>query len=84
MSNYIDHSGSEWTKIDAYLEYQREWNMRVYVAIGVGGLPSNPQQLFITPLDHICSYPFVYRSRLIPFKRNFDHGIDDAEQLELF
>ena len=79
--------GTDWadrSKIDAYLEYQREWNMRVYVAIGVGGLPSNPQQLFITPLDHISSFPFVYRSRLIPFKRNFDHGINDAEQLELF
>ncbi|TMI65369.1 MAG: hypothetical protein E6H07_05460 [Bacteroidetes bacterium] len=79
--------GTDWAdryKIDSYLEYQRDKNMRVYVAIGVGGTASNPEKLFVTPLDHISMYPFVYQSRLIPFKKNPEQRIDDAEQLELF
>lgn len=79
--------GTDWAdryKIDSYLDYQRDKNMRVYVAIGVGGNASNPEKLFVTPLDHISMFPFVYQSRLIPFKKNPEQRIDDAEQLELF
>ena len=79
--------GTDWAdrnKIDSYLDYQRDKNIRVYVAIGIGGLASNPEKLFVTPLDHISNYPFVYQSRLIPFKKNPEQSIDDAEQLELF
>jgi hypothetical protein len=79
--------GTDWadrSKIDSYLDYQREWNIRVLVAIGIGGQPSNPEQLFITPLDHISKYPFVFQSHLIPFKRIFLSEIEDVEQLKLF
>jgi len=79
--------GIDWAdrdKIEIYKNYQRDTNLRVYVAIGVGGLASNPEKLFVTPLDHISMYPNVFQSHLIPFKRNPEQRIDDAEQLELF
>ena len=72
-------------QIENYLRYQQETNMQVFIAIGIGGHPFNPEHLFVTPLDHICTYPFVYRSRLISFKRESeDRNIEDVEQLELF
>ena len=80
--------GIDWAdkdKIERYKVYQQEFNMPVLIAIGVGGLPSNPEHLFVTPLDHICIYPFVFRSRLIPFRRDSEYRfIDNVEQLELF
>lgn len=71
-------------QINNYMEYQRDTNMRVFVAIGVGGVASNPEKLFVTPLEHICMNTLVYQSHLFSFKRNPEQSIDDAEQLELF
>jgi hypothetical protein len=72
-------------KIEKYKRYQQEHMMPVLIAIGIGGHPSNPEYLFVTPLDHICMYPFVYRSMLIPFRRDSEYRfIDNVEQLELF
>jgi hypothetical protein len=80
--------GLDWADIDKigrYKSYQQEFNIPVLIAIGIGGLPSNPEHLFVTPLDHICMYPFVFRSRLIPFRRDSKaRFINDVEQLELF
>jgi hypothetical protein len=39
-------------EIQTYVRYQQEQNIRVFVAIGIGGEPSNPEKLFVTPLDH--------------------------------
>ena len=38
-------------KLNNYKEYQVKYNFPVFIAIGVGGLPSNPDRLFIVPLD---------------------------------
>src|SRR5689334_417135 len=54
-------------QIENYNQYQSQNGITVFVAIGIGGTPSNPEQLFITPLDHIKKYPEVFRSRLIKF-----------------
>jgi len=71
-------------QIDNYLNYQRERNIQVFIAIGIGGEPSNPEKLFITPLDHISMYTEVFESHLIRYKRNPKQRFDDSEQLSLF
>ena len=59
-------------------------NIQVFIAIGIGGEPSNPEKLFITPLDHISMYTEVFESHLIRYKRNPKQRFDDSEQLSLF
>ena len=80
--------GIDWAnndKIERYKAYQQEFNIPVLIAIGIGGAPSNPEHLFVTPLDHISMYPFVFKSRLLQFRRDLNQrNIDDVEQLELF
>lgn len=71
-------------QIDAYKDFQYQRAISVYVAIGIGGTPSNPQQLFITPLDHIKMFPDVFRSRLIPYTKDPLQKFDTSEQLPLF
>lgn len=71
-------------QICIYKDYQYQNNILVLIAIGIGGLPSNPEKLFVTPLDHISMYPNVFESHLMEYKRNPGHRIDDTEQLELF
>ena len=83
---FID-GGVYWAEryqISNYLDYQNKNGVPVLIAVGVGGAPSNPEKLFVTPLDHICMYTHVFESHLIPFKRNPEHRIDDTEQLKLF
>jgi hypothetical protein len=71
-------------QIGNYEGFQNQNRIPVLVAIGIGGEPSNPEKLFVTPLDHICKYPEVYESHLIPYKRNPEQSIDDTGQLKLF
>jgi hypothetical protein len=71
-------------QINSYKDFQYQNNISVFVAIGVGGLPSNPEKLFVTPLNHICKYTDVYESHLMPYKRNPELKIEDAKQLKLF
>lgn len=75
---------AEQYQISNYLDYQNYYRIPVFVAIGLGGEPSNPKKLFITPLDHISMYTHVFESHLIPYRRIPGYRIDDAEQLELF
>jgi hypothetical protein len=51
-----------WTsenQIKEYINFQRQRAMTVLMLLGVGGVPSNPKDLFITPLDHISMYTHV-------------------------
>lgn len=78
----------EWAnsfQICSYEEFQITRNMPVFIAIGIGGEPSNPEKLFVTPLDYISRYIEVYESELIPFKRKPTHKFFyDYRQLTLF
>jgi hypothetical protein len=68
-----NNSGIEWAKlyqIKWYEEYERKENIPVWVAIGIGGTPDNPQQLFLTKLSNIAQYPFVFESFLKNYRRN--------------
>jgi hypothetical protein len=72
-------------QIRNYLEFQREKGMPVFIALGVGGAPTTPAQLFVTPLDHISKYPIVEESQLIPFHRHPQRRFFfDVMQLRLF
>lgn len=71
-------------QINTYCDYQSQNAITVYVAIGIGGTPSNPGLLFITPLNHIKMYPTVFRSHLIPYQKNPLQRFEDNRQLQLF
>ena len=84
---YIINGVINWAKphqIREYLKFQYQNNVTVLVALGIGGSPSNPERLFVTPLDHMCIYKDIFESHLLPFKRNPAQSIDDSEQLKLF
>jgi len=62
----------EWaskSKIDRYTKFENEKRIPVFVAIGIGGEPSNPEKLFVTPLCNISNQSEVYESALIPYSR---------------
>lgn len=59
--------------------------MPVFIVIGIGGTQSNPEKLFVTPLDNIKTYVEVYEHQLIEYKRNPTHKFFyDTIQLKLF
>jgi hypothetical protein len=78
----------EWadiSKIEKYLKFENQNRIPVFVAIGVGGEPSMPDKLFVTPLQNLRDSPQVYESDLIPYKRDATRKFYyDAEQLKLF
>lgn len=68
-----------------YVRFQSESNIPVFVAIGIGGEPKNPEKLFVTPLNNIKGFPEVYESQLIPYKRETKRQFYfNTYQLELF
>lgn len=60
-------------QICSYEDFQNQKRIPVFIAIGIGGDPSNPEKLFVTPLCNISMYTDVYESDLIPYKRNPKH-----------
>lgn len=61
-------------QIQNYINYEREYKIKVFVAIGIGGSPNYPNRLFIVPLEQIHSYPNVFESYLKNFERNPNHN----------
>jgi hypothetical protein len=50
----FQHREIDWAKpyqIQNYISYQEKNNIPVFIAIGVGGKPSEPEQLFVAPLN---------------------------------
>lgn len=69
----------------SYMDFQYWTTTRVFIAIGIGGQPSNPDKLFVTPLDYISMHNEVYESDLIPYKRKTQSKFFyDTVQLQLF
>lgn len=58
---YIDLG--DFYKLNAYRKFEREKNIQVYVVLGVGGAPSDPEELFIIPLPHVTSNK-IHRRKL--------------------
>ena len=72
-------------QVCVYEHFQEQNRIPVFIAIGIGGEPSNPERLFVTPLDNISMYTEVYESDLIPYKRKPTHKFFyDTVQLRLF
>jgi hypothetical protein len=78
----------KWAKdsqICSYRMFQDQVRIPVFVAIGIGGEPSNPEKLFVTPLNNIWMVNELYESDLIPFKRKpTNKFFYDPRQLKLF
>lgn len=73
------------SQICTYQMFQDRVRIPVFVAIGIGGEPSMPEKLFVTPLVNICMNTYVSESDLIPFKRKPTHKFYyDPDQLKLF
>ena len=73
------------SKICAYRMFQDQVRIPVFVAIGIGGEPDNPEKLFLTPLNNIHMHNELYETDLIPFKRKPNHKFYyDVQQLKLF
>lgn len=68
-------------KICAYRMFQAQTRIPVFVAIGIGGEPDQPEKLFLTPLDNIYMHNELFETDLIPFKRKptrkmyYDHQL---------
>lgn len=61
----------EWAKdyqFSNYKEYAEKTKLPVYVVIGVGGIPSVPNELFVLPLADI-KYSSLYKKQLLPYKK---------------
>jgi hypothetical protein len=56
-------------KIRIYKQFQKEKGIIVFIAIGIGGKPYNPEKLFVTPLDKICMHSEVSESDLMFYSR---------------
>lgn len=73
------------SQIAIYQKYQKEFNIPVFIAIGIGGEASNPEKLFVTPLRNIDSHRDVYESDLLLYKRKpANKFFYDTVQLKLF
>lgn len=64
------HGGIEWAKKYQLINYKKfaKENMPVFVMIGVGGEPTNPNRLYIIPLKNISS-TILKREQLHPYER---------------
>ena len=68
-----------------YLNFELRSRIPVFIAIGIGGEPSKPEKLFVTPLRNLENYTEVYESDLIPYKRKpTSRFFYDPGQLKLF
>ncbi len=52
-----------------YQKFSEDKQIPVYIALGVGGSPDNPAELYIIPLDALSSN-IIYRYELSRFKRS--------------
>jgi hypothetical protein len=78
----------EWAsqnQIRTYKNFEKRYRIEVFVAVGIGGDPSNPEKLFVTPLCNISKYTEVYESDLLHYERKPTRRFFyDTVQLKLF
>jgi hypothetical protein len=72
-------------QIFMYEEFQRKRAIPVFIAIGIGGTPSHPDRLFVTPLCNLIAYTDVSEQQLIPYNRRpTQRFFYDTRQLRLW
>ncbi|RYG42155.1 MAG: hypothetical protein EOO01_23640 [Chitinophagaceae bacterium] len=59
--------------IRRYLQYQELHAVPMYVAIGIGGTPPNPEKLFVTLLDKLSLQSEINRAELSRYQRKPEH-----------
>ncbi len=75
---------AEPNQLKNYRHFQNHWNITLFVAIGIGGEPSIPNLLFVTPLSMIGEKTHVGEEDLVLYKRDKRRGFFfDAKQLNL-
>jgi len=86
--SYFYKGKIEWARqdqIDKYLDFERKNAMPVFIAIGIGGSPNNPEKLYVTPLCNISGNTEVSKYQLITYKRRpTQRFFYDTVQLRLF
>lgn len=76
---------NNYSQICIYEQFESRFRMPVFIAIGIGGTPSDPEKLYLTPLSNLGVATDVYESELIPYKRKPTHSFFyDTVQLKLF
>lgn len=60
-------------QIDRYIKFGKDRGASVFVALGVGGTESHPEELFIVPISKMAD-SVVHRSSLLPFKQKYVDG----------
>lgn len=72
-------------QIHSYQNFENKYHVPVFIAIGLGGEPSRPNEFFLTPLINIHNSPFVHKSKLIKYKRKPNRKFYfDPRQMILF
>ncbi len=78
--SYFHNGVFRWNKWQGknYENYGKKNNMRVFVAIGVGGSPRNPNRLFFCPLQELnkCPSDFIPENFLLKYKINRSEPIN--------
>ena len=71
--------------LELYKKYSRENHIPVFIVIGIGGNPSSPKKMYVTPLERIRSTTEICESDLIPYRRKPTHKFYyDIKQMRLF
>ena len=70
-------------QLERYKEFQKERNIPVFIAIGIGGKGTEPEQLYIIPLQEITTN-FLSMNELKKFEKKIDMNFFfDSETNEL-
>lgn len=56
-------------QLKRYQDYQKSNGIPVFVVIGLGGIPDDPEEMFCIPLTE-AKYPDLFMSLLNNYKRN--------------
>ncbi len=59
----------ETRQLDNYRKYGREKSMRVYIAVGLHGVPTNPKKLYLIPLEIFATRNSLSYEELAKFER---------------
>lgn len=57
-------------QIERYRKFKRNFPFPLFIAIGIGGHPNQPEKLFVTPFINIEMKTVVYEHELIPYNRH--------------
>ena len=56
-------------QIENYRKFHEEFNIPVFILIGIGGRPTNPEKMFLIPFRAMMRYEFTLRRYLERFER---------------